>query len=352
MRRRFAALAGLIALTLPATVALGDAAATEPTPARLEGPARAWDGDTLEVAGYRVRLNGVDAPEMRGDARGPVARAAMDDILMGREVVCDISGKSHDRVVGRCFLNGDDVGEALIRKGWAFEHRKYTDDYAAAEAEARAEGRGFWARSSSESEFQKIAVIISAMSVLAVLIAALLPMWLSKLHRKEDQRKEARTQQRILLNAATAIWLGCDFMERSLLGALENHRDDPTGQKSKYILEPANDLAAMALDAMAHRKVFEEVWKSLGSFDPAVVSRLAALQFYMERTARSAAHVMEVVAEMRGTSEGVAVSAVPIKKLTENFIISIEFVVGQASALRKELHDIVVPADDNARGSP
>lgn len=76
---------------------------SEPTPVRLEGPARAWDGDTLEVAGYRVRLNGVDAPEMRGDARGPVARAEMDDILMGREVVCDISGKNRDRLVGRCW---------------------------------------------------------------------------------------------------------------------------------------------------------------------------------------------------------------------------------------------------------
>jgi hypothetical protein len=49
VKRWLAALAGLVALVFFAPAAEGDATGGEPTPVRLEGPARAWDGDTLEV---------------------------------------------------------------------------------------------------------------------------------------------------------------------------------------------------------------------------------------------------------------------------------------------------------------
>ena len=45
------------------------------------GEAIAWDGDTINIDGQTIRLFGIDAPEMSGDPRGPVARGALDDIL-------------------------------------------------------------------------------------------------------------------------------------------------------------------------------------------------------------------------------------------------------------------------------
>lgn len=119
----------------------------------LEGRARVVDGDTLEVAGVKVRLFGVDAPELdqlceRGGqpwACGQAAREALGAIIGRKRVVCAV--QDHDRYgrdVAVCETAAGDVGAALVRQGMAIAYRRYSGRYVNAEAAARAEGLGLW----------------------------------------------------------------------------------------------------------------------------------------------------------------------------------------------------------------
>lgn len=123
-------------------------------PAALSGRARAVDGDTIELAGERIRLFGIDAPELSQTctrnsetwACGDWARAAMAAGLGAGEVACAPRERDrYGRIVATCHQGGEDIGEALVRQGAAFAYRRYSGAYMAAEAEAEAAGRGVWA---------------------------------------------------------------------------------------------------------------------------------------------------------------------------------------------------------------
>ena len=131
--------------------------ATRPAPgavATLSGHPVAHDGDDLRFgAGVRVRLWGIAAPE---DRRGMVqpggveARAALESLIGGGRVTCDLGGTvagASLRPVGRCWRGGLDLGEALVRAGFARDCPAFSGGaYAGAEAAARAEGTDLAAR--------------------------------------------------------------------------------------------------------------------------------------------------------------------------------------------------------------
>jgi endonuclease YncB( thermonuclease family) len=123
-------------------------------PGLLEGRARVVDGDTIEVAGRRVRLHGIDAPERdqaceRGGRRyacGEEAARALAELVAGRDVRCAGRGEDqYGRVIAVCRADGTDLGEAMVRAGWAVAFRRYAEDYVDAEAAARRAGAGLWA---------------------------------------------------------------------------------------------------------------------------------------------------------------------------------------------------------------
>lgn len=101
--------------------------ARQPEPSVLAGPASVIDGDTLRVAGQKVRLQGVAAPELH-ETGGRAAKNAMIRLVKGRQVSCELDGtKSHDRVVGICYAAGRDVAAELVMLGLARDCARFSD---------------------------------------------------------------------------------------------------------------------------------------------------------------------------------------------------------------------------------
>lgn len=119
----------------------------------ISGAARVIDGDTLAVAGERVRLDGIDAPETRQTctsqgrnwACGKASTQAMRHLIGQNPVRCKISSRDkYGRAIGACFAAGRDLQRQLVQQGLALAYRKYSTRYVADEDAARAERVGLW----------------------------------------------------------------------------------------------------------------------------------------------------------------------------------------------------------------
>lgn len=120
----------------------------------IAGVARAVDGDSLVVAGALVRLHGIDAFERGQTCRradnavwpcGLAAASRLARLAGGRTVLCRVRDRDrYGRPVAVCTTGGRDLGRAMVAAGLALAYRRYADDYAAVEAEARDAKRGAW----------------------------------------------------------------------------------------------------------------------------------------------------------------------------------------------------------------
>lgn len=129
-------LAGLL-LALPAAAQeVGDV---------IEGRAEVVDGDTIRLAGQRVRLYGIAAIERRNPL-GAETADVLRRMAAGHFIRCEVIDiDRYDRPVGRCYAGDLDLSAEMVRRGWAANYSRFTDAYEALEREARDECRGVWA---------------------------------------------------------------------------------------------------------------------------------------------------------------------------------------------------------------
>lgn len=126
------------------------AARLDPLPPRFSGIAQAADGDSLRLRGDRIRLKGIDAPELdqicwdmagQGWPCGRAARASLEVLLGQGPADCQPLGEDkYGRTLAICAVGGQDLGATLVAEGMAIAY----GDYDAEEAEARSADRGIW----------------------------------------------------------------------------------------------------------------------------------------------------------------------------------------------------------------
>ena len=118
---------------------------------------RIIDADTIELNTTKVRLNGIDAPEMRQMCEGAnskkyscgiAARDALQSLIlkMPDEIIeCQYTDKDlHDRLLGDCSIGKININMWLVEKGWALAYRKYSKKYVKNENIAKSNNLGVW----------------------------------------------------------------------------------------------------------------------------------------------------------------------------------------------------------------
>ncbi|MGH9906188.1 MAG: thermonuclease family protein [Pyrinomonadaceae bacterium] len=115
------------------------------------------DGDTITVLDekrtqHKIRLSGIDAPERR-QAFGKVSKQNLARMVFQKEVAVEYKKRDRNgRIVGKVFVDGNDICIRQIEDGLAWHFKKYEDEqpaldrvsYGRAEANARAAGIGLW----------------------------------------------------------------------------------------------------------------------------------------------------------------------------------------------------------------
>ena len=114
---------------------------------------KAVDGDSLEQAERRIRLDGIDAPEFiqtcyNADnteyACGLEALQYLEKLLQNSSVHCEcaVQKDKYGREICECFADDISINQAMVFGGYAVNYRK--DEYIEAEHNARENKRGIW----------------------------------------------------------------------------------------------------------------------------------------------------------------------------------------------------------------
>lgn len=127
---------------------------------------RVIDGDTIKIDDRKIRLYGMDAPEMKQECRksrkkwlcGESAKDRLVTIIgNGKNLRCD---KKYDdlykREVAICYVEEKDIGQIMVREGMAVAYRQYSKKYIKDEEYAKYNRLGIWNSKFTEPKIYRL----------------------------------------------------------------------------------------------------------------------------------------------------------------------------------------------------
>ena len=120
------------------------------------------DGDSIHIKSYKIRLEGIDAPEMRQKCKKPylqimfftfqkdyfcgqVSKKKLIQKIGNKPVKCILLGKDrYKRYLAKCFKGTVNLNRWMVRNGYAIAYRKYSKIYVPDENFAKEEKLGLW----------------------------------------------------------------------------------------------------------------------------------------------------------------------------------------------------------------
>ena len=108
----------------------------------VSGAAHIVDGDTLVISETKIRLFGIDAPELDQNCTlegqswecGASSKDQLEGLTAGQTVSCrGTEADDHGRLLAICYAGGLELNATMVEYGWALAYRRYSNEYIAQE---------------------------------------------------------------------------------------------------------------------------------------------------------------------------------------------------------------------------
>ena len=128
----------------------------------ISGKAITIDGDTIKIKNKKIRLHGIDAPEIKQLCQrtflsififsfqenykcGEISKKKLEKYVKNNIIKCKVEGiDRYKRILGTCYKNTININSRMVRNGYAVAYKKYSKKYVSVEREAKREELGLW----------------------------------------------------------------------------------------------------------------------------------------------------------------------------------------------------------------
>ena len=111
------------------------------------------DGDTIHINKDKIRFSGIDAPELNQTCLsnnqvikcGILSKELLIKKIANKKPICIKEGvDQYKRILAECFIEEESLSSFLVRNGYAFAYRRYSDKFIKDENFAKENRNGMW----------------------------------------------------------------------------------------------------------------------------------------------------------------------------------------------------------------
>ena len=128
----------------------------------IQGKVKVVDGDTIKIKNDRIRLSGIDAPELnqlcskvflslfsisfnKKYSCGKISTEKLKRLLKNEIILCKVENiDRYKRKLATCYKDKLNINSWLVRNGYALAYVKYSKKYVLQEKEAEKDKLGIW----------------------------------------------------------------------------------------------------------------------------------------------------------------------------------------------------------------